>query len=399
MKYIIAVLLVLFASFTDIFLFRISVIPVQPSSFLLPLFLVVSAIHYSIQDMLAIFRSHTFKLFLAIALLSIIYSAVSSAPTDIIIEEIVLNILTVLLYAYMLQFFRKESKWLIFIVVFGAFTVLAGSVWYDYLIGLPKFDLALEQMVRKGGFGENPNQASSAMKFLALTILVFLQDKKLKRITVIIMMVASVFLTFSRSGIISILLILILGTLNNWQVKFNITPHKLVRSIFNMVFLLVGIYIGLVSLVGVLRNEFPELNRGAMGERIDLLLGKGDKNVVSEDIGSREGRGDLLFSYSSDFVKKPLGYGTAFTSDRRYNSRNTHNYYLFLAVNFGIVAIIVYIVYLFRSLNLSFRYNQFYYLIFVILLIFEGLVDHHMYINRSILISLAFFDSLIYRSH
>lgn len=397
MKYIIAILLVLFASFADIFLFRIGVIPVQPSFFLIPLFFTVCIFKYSILNVLDIFKSHTFKLFAALLFLTVIYSAISTASIDKIITEIVLNIFTLVMYVFVVHFFRTEDKKFIFLVVFLSFTILALSVWYDYFVGLPKFTRALENMARKGGFGENPNQASSAMKFLGLCILVFLQQSKSKRTLFITAMVVSVFMTFSRSGIISIILILILGTANNWSTKFKINPLSLFQSSFKMIIVFSVLYVGLVMFAGVIKSEFPKLAQGAMGDRIDLLLGKSEGSVIAEDLGSGGGRGDLLFKFIDKFIENPLGHGTAYTSDSRNTTRNTHNQYLYYAVNLGFVALLSYLLYFAVSIKVALKHDQFYYLIFIILLIFEGFVTHYIFYNRCMLISLAFFDSLIYR--
>ncbi|WP_339624128.1 O-antigen ligase family protein [uncultured Winogradskyella sp.] len=397
MKYIIATLLVLFASFVDIFLFRIGIIPVQPSSFLIPFFFIICFLKYSIFDILDLFKSHTFKLFASILFLTIVYSAVSSAPKDKIITEIVLSIFTLIMYVYAVQFFRTEDKKIVFLVVFLAFSVLALSVWFDYFVGLPKFTKSLENMARKGGFGENPNQASSALKFLALCVLVFLQDSKTKRALFITAMVVSVFMTFSRSGFISIILILIFGTANNWSAKFKMNPLSLFQSSFKMILVFSTIYIGLVIFAGVIKNEFPNLAQGAMGDRIDLLLGQSEGSVIAEDLGSGGGRGDLLLKFIDKFIENPLGYGTAYTSDMRYTTHNTHNQYLQYAVNLGFLALFIYVFYLAVSVNISIRNDQFYYLIFIVLLMFEGLVTHSIFYNRCMLITLAFFDSLVYR--
>ena len=397
MKYLLAVLLILFSTFVDIFLFRTGVIPVQPSSFLVPLFFVVSVVKYPIIDLLDILKSHTFKLFALLLFLSVVYSAVSVAPTENIIKDITLNIFTVILYVYVVHFFRTEDQKLVFLTVFTAFAVLALSVWYDYMVGLPKFSKNIEDMARKGGFGENPNQASSAMKFLALCVLVYLQNNKVKRSFFIIAVVASIFMTFSRSGIISVILILIFGTANSWSASFKINPVSLFKSSFKMIILFSILYVGLVMFAGIIKSQFPELARGAMGDRIDLLLGKSEGSVVGEDIGSGGGRGDLLFKFLDKFAKNPLGYGTSYTSDSRYTTHNTHNQYLYYAVNLGFVALLAYLIYLFVSIKLSLKHDQFYYLIFIVLLMFEGLVTHAIFFNRSLLISLAFIDSLIYK--
>lgn len=396
MKYLIAILLILFATFVDIFLYRISIVPVEPSHFLIPLFFIVCAFKYPIEDLFDIFKSHTFKLFTIILILSVIYSAVSSAPPKLIISEIVLNIFSLLIYAFTVHFFRTEKKSIVFITVLLSFIILSLSVWYDYFFGLPKFTKAAEEMLRKGGFGENPNQAASAMKFLALCVLFFLQNNKGKKTLFIIAMVVSIFMTFSRSGIISVILILVLGTANGWSSKFHLNPTILFKSFFRMIILFSMLYLGLLLFAGVIKSQFPELGRGAMGERIDLLLGKSDVNIIEEDLSSG-GRGDLLIEYTNKFKINPFGHGTAHTSDRRYSTHETHNYYLHLAVNLGLIALLTYLIYLTFSIKLSLQANQFYYLIFIILIIFEGFVTHNLFFNRSILICLAFFDSLVYK--
>ena len=395
MKYFIAVLLILFATFTDIFLFRIGIIPWQPSSFLIPLFFVVGVLRYPLVDLIDIFKSHSFKLFSIILFFSIVYSVISTAPFAIIKLDIVLNLITLLLYVFMVQFFRAENKNLVFLVIFLSFVILSGSVWYDFFIGIPKFSVNLEDMVRKGGFGENPNQAASSIKFLALCVFVYLENSKMKRTLFVIAMVVSVFLTFSRSGLISVILIIMLGTANNWSAKFKISSSVVFKSLFKMAFLFTGLYFILIILAGIVRENVPAFTRGAAGERIDLLLGKSKKSAISEDVGSG-GRGDLLFKYLDDFKNNPFGYGTGFSDDERINYLNTHNYYLYLAVNFGVLALILYLVYIVYGLKLSIRMDQFYYLIFIVLIIFEGMVTHHIFFNRSMLLCLAFFDSLIY---
>lgn len=397
MKYLIGIFIILFASFADIFLFRIGIIPYPPAKFLIPLFLIIVVITYPLKDLLDLFKTHSAKFFLFVFLISVVYSVISPATTDVIKTEIVLNLLSLLLYIFIVHFFRTENIKVVFLVLFLSFVVLSGSLFYDFFIGLPKFSLALKEMARKGGFGENPNQASSALKFLGLCVLVLLQQSKSKRTLFISALVVSVFLTFSRSGIVSIILILIFGTANNWSSEFKITTPVLFKSLFKMAFVFAGLYMILILFAGIIRESSPEFSRGAAGERLDLLLGKSKRNAITEDVGSGGGRGDLLIKYFEDFKKNPLGYGTGFSSDERFNYLNTHNYYLFLAINFGFIALVIYLIYLYHGLKLAFRANQFYYLIFYVLLFFEGFVSHHIYVDRSILVSLAFFDSLIYR--
>ena len=400
MKYILGVLIILFATYADIFLYRINIIPVPPASFLLPLFMVVFVLKYPIKEVFATFKSHSFKYFFAVLILTFSFSAITKASSQIIITNITLDLITLVLYIFILHFFCVEDKKTVFLVILIAFFVLAGSVWYDYIIGLPKYSLNLEQMVRKGGFGENPNKAASGIKFLALGVLAFLEKVKTKKYIFIALMVLSVFLTFSRSGTVSAVLILILGTMNNWSSSFQIDVQRLFKSFFRIIILFSVLYITLLGLAGVIKENFPAFTRGAAGERMDLLLGQSEKSAIAEDTGSGShggGRGDLFMKYLDGFMNNPFGHGTAYTDDKNFNRLNTHNHYLYMAVNFGIIGLLIYLIFIGYGIKISIETNQFYSFIFFTLFIFEGLIAHNVFYERSVLVSLAFFDSLIYR--
>lgn len=397
MKYLLAFLLILFASYADIFLFRIGIAPAEPSLFFIPLFLILCIINYSILDVWDLLKSHSFKFFLFVLIFSIVYSVISQGDFQTIKNNIFLNIITLFIYIFSVHFFRTEDKKLVLFVMFFSLLSIGGSVTYDFFIGLPKFDLKLSEALRKGGFGENPNQAASAIKFLALGCLVLTQKQKNIRLLIISIMVISVFLTLSRSGLVSVILILIFGSINNWKTKFHITASQFVKRSFTMILLFASLFFALVLFSNIIKENFPAFTRGTAGDRIDLLTGKGKGNVISEDVGHGGGRGDLLLMYIEKFKANPLGYGTEYTGTKRFNALNPHNYYLFLAVNYGFLALILYIVYLVYGLKLAIRHEQFYYVIFLILIVFEGMISHSIYYERSLLICLAFFDSLIYK--
>src|SRR5690606_36511786 len=96
---------------------------------------------YNMKEVLMLFKSNTAKYFLLILFTSIIFSAFSKSDTEIIISNISLDLITLILYLFILHFFSKEDKKTVFTVVFIAFIVLAGSIWYDFLVGLPKYSL------------------------------------------------------------------------------------------------------------------------------------------------------------------------------------------------------------------------------------------------------------------
>lgn len=398
MKYILGFLLVLFASYADIFLFRINIVPRPPSEFLIPLFIILGFIRYSIVDLYDITKTHTFKLLAFIIFISMVFAAFSNASSDVIITEIALNFITLFLYVIAVQFFRTENKSLVTAVVVMGLLVSGGSVMYDFLVGLPSYSLKLANSVRKGGFGENPNQAASGIKFIALAALVNLTETKILKSVVITFLLIAVFLTFSRSGLVSVFFILVFGAMNNWSNKFPKDPSVLVQNSFKLILLFAVLYISLIAFSNVIRTNFPQFTRGEAGKRLDLLSGKSDKSNISSD-AIEGGRADLVFVYIDEFMQNPFGYGTGYTSDKKANGDklNTHNYYLYLAVNFGYIAFIVYLIYIAYNVRLAFKHNQFYYLIFTILFFLEGFFTHTIFHERPIVLSLAFFDSIIYR--
>ena len=271
MKYLLGLLLVLFASYADIFLFRVNVVPLEPSMFLIPLFIVIGFLKYSITDMYDILKSHTFRFFAFITLLTILYSVFTKASEEVIITEISLNFITLLLYIIAVHFFRTESKPLVTTVIIVGLLLCGGSVVYDLMFGLPNQSLKLAQSVRKGGFGENPNQAASGIKFLALCALVLIWNKKYARFFVLTFLLITVFVTFSRSGLVSVFFILALGAINNWSNQFQKNPVAMILSFFKLIVLFIFIAISLVVLANVIRANFPQFTRGEAGKRLDLL--------------------------------------------------------------------------------------------------------------------------------
>ncbi len=396
MKYILGGLIILFASYSDIFLYRIGIIPVPPAEFLLPLFMAIFLLKYSIREFIDLFKSHSFKIFLAILVFAIIYAAFSKAAPEIIIQKIVLNTFTLLLYTFVVHYFRVEDKKTVLLVISLSLIVLAGSMLYDFFIGLPNYNARLSQSVRKGGFAENPNGAASGIKFLALATLVLVNKNiKVRYITVAIMVI-SVFLTLSRSGMASVILILIFGTMNDWSSRIKLDPKTIFLSFFKIIALFSILYLSLLSFSEVIRENFPQFTRGAAGQRMDMLIGKGEIKI--DEGGNSGGRGVLLVEFFFDFLDHPMGRGTGYSSDKNFNRLNSHNYFLYLGINFGFILLLMYLYYIAQSVNLSIKYDQFYYLIFVILMIFEGFVSHNIWHTRTLIICLAFFDSKIYQN-
>ncbi len=398
MRYALIFLLILFASYSDIFLFRVGIVPFTPSNFLVPLFILLAFLKYSLKDYYDIVKTPSFKFLLFLLLISLVYTIPTKAETSILITTISLEVISVLLYLFAVQVFRTEEKKLVIFFVIASFLVLAGSVWYDFFIGLPNYNAHLAQSARKGGFGENPNQAASGIKFLALGMLMFLYKYKTIKYVAIFLIVMSIFLTFSRSGTVSLVIILIMGTMNNWKPTFQLTPIGQFKSMVQIFLLFSMLYLVLLSLADIIKKEFPAFTRGAAGERMELLLGQSEQVLFESSDNSELSRTGLFKSYFNAFLDNPFGLGTGYSSDKSLNRLKTHNYYLYMAVDFGIIGLVVYVLYLVVNLKIAIKENQYYYFIFGMLLIIEGLISHSIFIERSLLICLAFFDAQIFIS-
>jgi hypothetical protein len=370
--------------------------PVTPAYFLIPLFMVFFVVNSNPKNYLNLTKSHTFQFFTIFVVLSIVYANVSAARPGPIITTMVLSVISLLLYWFATHFFRTVNKKYLGLFLILAFFTLCSSLWYDVLVGLPDPTNLVKGNLRKGGFGENPNTASSGIKFLGFALLFYFRKNKLWRNVFLILTVFSVFLTFSRSGIISVILMTLALLMNNWEVKFNIKGLDVIKKGLKVVFIFGMLYLLIYTLVDILRSEIPELNEGDAANRIDQLLGKGDQTLINRDDNTQYGRNTLLKRYSRVFFENPLGMGTAFASDPMLNLLNTHNYYLYAAVEYGIFGLFAFLLFLFRCVKIGLKKNNFYYLVFGLLLAFEGLISHGMFEERAIILVLAFFDATIY---
>lgn len=389
-------LLILFASYADIFLFRKGYVPVTPAYFLIPLFMASFLITFDPRKYLVLVKTHSFKFFLGLFVLAIVFANISEARPGIMVTVLALSIINLLLVFFATHFFRTSSKFYLVLFLVAAFLTLAGSLWYDILKGLQVATDYNKGSVRKGGFGENANTAASGLKFLGLALLFFFRDKVFWRYFFLAIIVASVFVTFSRSGILSVVIMIVAFTLNDWKPYFNITARATFTKGIKVVFLLVLVYALFFISVGFLQERVPQLREGDIAVRIDQLLGRGTQSVTTSQDDSHIGRNTLRKKYTSIFFENPLGHGTAFASDPMLNLISTHNFYLSMASDYGIFGLMLFLYYLFRCIKLGYKKNQYYYFIFGILLVFEGLISHTMMQERAILLTMAFFDSFLY---
>lgn len=389
-------LLVLFASYADIFLFRRGIVPVTPAYFLIPLFIILFIVNNNPLNYLSLTRSHSFQFFAGLVVLSIVYATISNAQPDVILTSIVLNIIALILYLCATHFFRIATSNYVGLFLILAFGTLSASLWYDVLIGLPSPTKLVEGSMRKGGFGENPNTAASGLKFLGFALLFFFRKNKVWRIILVILVFASVLLTFSRGGIISMILIILGLSINGWKEEFNLDTKAMLLKLFKAVVILIILYGFLYLALEILKNEIPEIAQGSLGKRIEQFQGKGANSIINEDDTSNVGRSTLFTKYLTTFLENPWGMGTAFAMDSMLNPVGPHNIYLYYSVEYGLIGLFLYLLFLFRYVYIAIKRNLFYPFLFAILMIFEGLISHNTFEERAILLTIAFFDSMLY---
>ena len=207
----------------------------------------------------------------------------------------------------------------------------------------------------------------------------------------------AIFLTFSRSGIIGVLILTLLLLVNEWKSYYNFKIQSFFFTIAKGAAILTITYFVLVNLALFIQKEIPEFNQGEAGQRIDLLLGKtSSKQKVNTGDDNQYGRKQIAIRYLNTFMSKPFGSGTGYTSDKTINYKDTHNYYLKAAVDFGIFGIFVLLIFLFYSIRLSKKHNNFYYLVFILMLMFECLISHGLFMEKAIIVVIAFMDSRLY---
>ncbi len=392
MRGLLFILLIMFACVLDIYLSRAGYNPSTPAYTLIPLFFVIFVLRYNPKIYTSYLRTHTFYVLLAFVIISLAYAVIEGPSTEAIMTELINAVITLIFYSFVLILFSKIDdriiRWLLFISIL----LIIGSLLYDMFVGLD----VMNEDLRKGGFAGNPNIAASAMKLLGLCLIYLYRDKKLIRSLLLVFIVLSTFMTFSRSGMLGIVLMAFFLLLNNWKLHIDINAKTVVQALSKMVLSFVVIYFILLTATTFLKQEIPEFGMGDAAKRIDMLLGKTSSTTGTRDDQGKHGRKGLLIHYANKFRENPFGYGTGYTSDKLINRKDTHNFYLKAAVNYGIIGLLIVLTFFFISAKKAIQYDNYYYLIFTIIIMAECIASHNILQEKPTLIALAFFDSKLY---
>lgn len=261
------------------------------------------------------------------------------------------------------------------LIVFLPFVILVVSIWVEI-----KFPLLFtnEEFGRKSGFAGNPNAAAF---FMIIMMLMMLNLKKPSTLDMVIFAIGTigVFATFSRGGY---LLIAILGA----SILYKVLTSKSYKSILSLVFGCGLLYVFFFSAVTELHN----LEKGGAFKRLELMLSGDVEEIASGE--STMDRKALLREHIDLGWESPLwGHGTGYTYTGQSLGGGPHNVYVQIWCNQGVLGVVVTILLLLGFLRHFARYKNTKGMVFIVILIFEGALNHNMFDQRPVILLMGAF--------
>jgi hypothetical protein len=380
-KSVIGILFCLILSVTDIFLYRKGILFARPSLSVLPLLVVLI---FLIKGRFKLYRQSTNSLvFFSLFMILNIVFALPSDYKDVEFN-IALSVYSLLIYVAASTFFMDLKAEVIVYIYLSAFVLLSGSMLYDLMFNA-------DSVVRGAGFAENPNSAAVRINIMIVVLLNALSSRR-NKIAILIFGFAAVFMTLSRGGLLAFIVILLFAVFeDNGHGEFNRKWYGFKRLRSVLVILLVGLLA--LPVVSILAELIPAFQTEAAKARIGVF--DGSSSIVSDVDVEHGGRLYIIENYLELIAKNPLGYGTGMSSHRELFHASTHNMFLRIFVDFGIIGFFLYVVYILRGFLISINVkNRYYMLIFMLILLFSFL-DNGLLENRTFLTSLAVMDVLV----
>lgn len=385
MKSVIGIIFCLILSVTDIFLYRKGILFARPSFSVLPLLLVLILL---IKGKFKLYRQSTNSLLFFS--LFVILNIVFALPSDFedIEFNIALSVYSLLIYVAATTFFMDLKAEVIVYIYLSAFALLIGSMLYDVMFNA-------DSVVRGAGFAENPNSAAIRINIMIIVLLNALSSRR-NKIAVLIFGFAAVFITLSRGGLLAFIVILLFAIFeDNGRGEFNRKWFGFSRLRSVLVTLAVGLF-ALPVVVSLLAEFIPSFQTDAAKARIGVF--DGSTSIVGDVDVEHGGRLYIIENYLELIAKNPLGYGTGMSSHRELFHASTHNMFLRIFIDFGIIGFFLYVVYILRGFLISINVkNRYYMLMFMLVLLFSFL-DNGLLENRTMLTSLAVMDVFVDKS-
>src|SRR5690554_3979295 len=271
-------------------------------------------------------------------------------------------------------FVDDEYKDIAKISVVAAILVVSLSIWMDLLYPRTFFGDSL----RPAGIGMNPNASAQTLSMLLIMAFLIINISRLFYVLIFVAIV-SVLLTLSRSGILLVLFTCISGLLLHRKVSIT---SLVVAFVFSLV-LVLFIYPVVISSSSLGDNT-------TLSNRIDYLVSGG--GMVDLD----DPRVVVAERYFSIWLEKPfLGYGVASTDDQdAFFGKATHNLYLKVLVENGLIGFLIALVFFTASAILSARKSGGLMVLFWVPIGIWGLFSNSIFDNRLfyiVFVSLIFF--------
>lgn len=378
MKTILSLFFILLLSVTDIYLYRIEVLPFEPSLSIIPLLFLFSLLNKEMLNNLKVLNKNTSLIFFVfLFIISILYS-IKSTYSDVQ-TSIGLVLLSIILYIVSYLFFFTVSIKNILRIFLIAYIILGSSVIIELVF-------SQNLLTRGAGFAENPNNAALRLIILSLVILHLIKSKKHKIYLLFSLLILS-FLTLSRSGILMSSVIIIYNLLTNFN---NFDIKKLGIIVVKSITILILFFISFYFFSDYLIQNIPGFETRAAMERVNQI--KGEERLFSESDFSEGGRLTIFKNYYNLFLENPYGYGTGTSSDRDFYPKATHNTFLRLAIDFGFFGLIALFLYLFIALKKSLKSKNLDSFIFFIIILIACVFTNTLLENRTFLIGLAAID-------
>lgn len=373
--YILATIIFLFLVNGDIWLTRLGLLP-NPSMFIIPLFVSLSILNFfNKRTSMKLGLSHWW--YLLLILFSILFSTVRYSA--MLIPALSLSIINYFIYCSSLLFFSNASHSQEKKIFLLAYFFLLSTILYELFF-------SDGGVARGAGIDENPNSAAIKLTILGLMSLSLLKNRIFVKKLFCIVIFLSVFLTLSRSGmIISIISLMFFNIVDFKSIFSFLLIRKNILKGFLTLFIL---SIFLAAVIPLVISYVPGFTSRGSQERIHQIMGQDELINTGDD----DGRIRIFYDYLDLILSNPLGYGTGSSMDRSFYRSATHNTFLRLSIDFGIISFFIYLFYIIRMLTIS---NSSLLFAFMIVVFFSSFFTNTLFENRTFIVSLAFVECSI----
>jgi len=353
----------------------------EPSRTLIPFFLFLILFFKKYNFLKLLKENFNLRFFLIFIFLTIFFGVFSNS--DNILYVISNSCLTFLIYLSSFIFFNT-TKYKNNLFTFSIAFIILGLSFLDI------FNISSKEIVRNAGFAENPNSAAFRLTFLYIVVTYLLKNKYLVSLFTIACF-SLIFSTLSRSGLILFLISCIIILPQKFS-QFS-SLREYIKKSYKSLILVFFFFILFLNFIPLIVQLFGIDSPSALS-RIKQLSGQ--EELINESDSTSSGRVTIALNYLELFFDKPFGYGTGMNTFRDLIKDSSHNMYLRIAIDFGIIGLIFYLYFIYKGIVKSIEINNLYRLSIFIVFIIGSFFTNTFFEDRTFIICLAFLDSNIY---